>query len=251
MPNGDNEEVKHLNFQEDISRNQQHEPEIVRPSTLRIDTSPPIITYLLLTINVIMWVVEESQGGSGNIDVLIRMGAKVNGLIAQGEYWRLLTPIFLHGSFEHLLFNSLALYLWGRYIEGLFGKVKYLGIYILAGLAGSLASYIMSPSVSIGASGAIFGLFGTLLYFRARQRELYNKIFGIQVVIIIGLNLFNGFVQPGIDNWGHVGGLIGGFLAAHAVGLLGENELKVRKVLAGILLVCLFAGGLLYGGYRQ
>lgn len=239
-----------MNFQGDPSIDQEREPKIVQPSALRIDTLPPIITYLLLVINVIVWVVEVLLGGSGNIYVLVYMGAKVNVLIAQGEYWRLLTPIFLHGSFEHLLFNSLALYLWGRYIEGLFGKVKYLGIYIIAGLTGSLASYIMSPSVSVGASGAIFGLFGTLLYFRVRQRELYNKIFGIQVVIIIGLNLFNGFTQSGIDNWGHIGGLIGGFLTAYTVGLLGENELKVRKVIAGSLLVCLFAGGLLYGGYQ-
>lgn len=239
-----------MNFQGDPSIDQEREPKIVQPSALRIDTLPPIITYLLLVINVIVWVVEVLLGGSGNIYVLVYMGAKVNVLITQGEYWRLLTPIFLHGSFEHLLFNSLALYLWGRYIEGLFGKVKYLGIYIIAGLTGSLASYIMSPSVSVGASGAIFGLFGTLLYFRVRQRELYNKIFGIQVVIIIGLNLFNGFTQSGIDNWGHIGGLIGGFLTAYTVGLLGENELKVRKVIAGSLLVCLFAGGLLYGGYQ-
>lgn len=239
-----------MNIQDDLSTDPTHTPEIVSPSNLRIDTSPPVITYILLAVIVVVWVIEELLGGSGDINVLIFMGAKVNELIAQGEYWRLFTPIFLHGSFEHLLFNGLALFLWGRYIEGLFGKVKYLSIYIIAGLFGSLASYIMSPSVSIGASGAIFGLFGTLLYFRIRQRELYNKIFGIQVVIIIGLNLFNGFVQPGIDNWGHVGGLIGGFLSAYAFGLLGEDQLKIRKVMVWVLLVCLFAGGLLYGGYK-
>jgi rhomboid protease GluP len=216
-------------------------------SPVKVDPSPPVITYLLIGINVIMWLLEMFLGGSENIQVLIRMGAKENSLIAAGQYWRLLTPVFLHAGVDHLLFNSFGLLMWGRYIEALFGKGKYLFIYLVSGLVGSLASYLFSPAVSVGASGAIFGLFGTLLYFRKSRRRLFHQIFGVQVIVIIVLNLFNGFTRPGIDNWGHIGGLIGGYLAASSVGLLGDRKIHWQKMMAWGILLLAFYLGLPYG----
>ena len=99
---------------------------------------------------------------------------------------------------------------------------------------GSLLSYLLSPAASAGASGAIFGLIGCMFYFRKRHKDLFKRIFG--------WNLFLGFAQSGIDNFGHIGGFIGGFIAAHLVGLYGEKVNTSKRVAAGLVLVFLFTG---------
>ena len=142
---------------------------------------------------------------------LLYFGAKVNELVAQGEYWRLFTAMFLHIGILHLFFNSYALYLYGPIVERLFGKIKFIILYIVSGLIGSLLSYLFSPNPSAGASGAIFGLMGSLLYFRREERGLFQRIFGPGLSDHIYKSVY-GFIQPGIDNWGHIGGLLGGFI---------------------------------------
>ncbi len=131
-----------------------------------------------------------------------------------GQYWRLLTPMFLHGGFIHLGFNSYFLYLIGPQVEQAFGHWRFAAIYLLSGITGVIASFALSPANSIGASGALFGLIGTLVPYLYRNRTVIRdtrrKIGNI--LQIIGLNLFLGFVVPNIDYWAHMGGLLCGFV---------------------------------------
>ena len=122
------------------------------------------MTWLIIAINVIVWLLMELNGGSENSDTLIAFGAKVNELIDQGQVWRLLTAMFLHIGIIHLAVNQYSLYAVGTLLERFMGATRFAILYVLAGLCGSLASYWFSPNaISAGASGAIFGLLGALL----------------------------------------------------------------------------------------
>lgn len=152
-----------------------------------------------------------------SIGALVVLGAKVNVLIADGQYWRLLTATFLHGNLIHIFFNGYALYALGPESERIYGTGRFSVLYLLAGLSGSLASYLFSSSVSVGASGAIFGMLGGLGMFYYLNRTILGAFGKAQVqnmVAIALINLFIGFSAQGIiDNWGHLGGLAGGILA--------------------------------------
>jgi rhomboid protease GluP len=148
------------------------------------------------------------------------MGAKVTPLIAAGEYWRLLTSMFLHISYMHLFFNCYALFVIGTELERILGWGRFLVIYLLSGLFGSLASYAFSPNLSAGASGAIFGLIGALAAFFTLHRQqlgAWGQRRLINIAILVVINLFLGFTQPGIDNMAHLGGLVSGFALGWAL----------------------------------
>jgi rhomboid protease GluP len=181
------------------------------------ENGKPLFTYILLAIQVIVFLLLEAMGGSSNVENLIRFGAKYNPLILDGEWWRFITPIFLHIGIIHLVMNSLALYYLGPTIERIFGRIRFILIYLIAGFSGTLASFIFSSSVSAGASGAIFGCFGALLYLGAVYPKLFFRTMGTNVIIVIIINLVFGFSVSVVDNYGHIGGLIGGFLAAAIV----------------------------------
>jgi len=154
----------------------------------------------------------------------------------------------LHIGIMHLFFNSYALFIYGPIVEKLFGKIKFIVLYIVSGLMGSLFSFVLSPNASAGASGAIFGLMGSLLYFRRKERDLFQRIFGPGLLMIIFVNLMYGFIQPGIDNWGHIGGLFGGFLVAYGLGLYRQrNKEYGKRIFIWLLIVLIFALGLTYG----
>lgn len=221
------------------------------PGMLQTDPAQPLVTYGLLALNVAMWLLMTLVGYLLRLNVnqqLLLFGAKVNQLIAQGQYWRLFTPMFLHIGLMHLLFNSYALYLYGPVVEKLFGKGKFILVYLISGLMGTMFSYVLSPNPAAGASGAIFGLMGALLYFRQRQKALFQRIFGPGLLMIIGINLFYGFVVPGIDNWGHIGGLVGGFLVGLGVGLYKDHSIGAKRILVLGLIAILFGAGIWYGG---
>lgn len=210
------------------------------------------VTYILIGVNVLLFLVINGLvrlGGMNESAVITQMGAKDNQLIAMGQYWRLFTCMFLHSEPMHLFFNCYALFVWGQMVEKLYGRWKYIALYIVAGLIGSLASYIWSPYPSLGASGAIFGLLGGLLYFRQKWKEAFRRFFGPSLFIIIGFNLFYGFTNSGIDNWAHIGGLVGGFLAGNALGLYGDRKARADKALftVGIIALCVFG---MFIGYR-
>jgi rhomboid protease GluP len=174
----------------------------------------PFFTYLFIAIQIIVFLVMEFAGGSTNSSTLIKFGAKFNPLILSGEWWRFFTPIFIHIGLLHLLMNTLALYYLGTMVERLYGNFRFFMIYLAAGFTGVLASFIYSPNLSAGASGAIFGCFGALLYYGISNPRLFWRTLGLNILVVLGINLAFGFTIPGIDNAGHIGGLIGGFAAA-------------------------------------
>ena len=184
----------------------------------------PYVTWLLLSANVGVYLLTELQGGSTAADVLIRLGAMESWLIASGEYWRLFSAMFLHSGLIHLGFNVIGLLIFGQQLERLYGYTRFLVIYILAGLAGSITSYVFSLSASpniigVGASGAVFGILGALVAFFLSNRGLLGEM-GRQTLIgllaLAAINLAVGFAMPGIDNFAHIGGFAGGFLMGMA-----------------------------------
>lgn len=204
------------------------------------------LTEILIGVNVIMFLLTQlidMTGGNG----LLKLGAKVNPLIGLGEYWRLLTAMFLHADIMHLVFNMLALYIFGRDIERFFGKKKFLLIYFVSGLVGSAASFVLVEGMSVGASGAIFGLMGANLYLYKLNPMVYKRIYGRDMIILIVVNLVIGLIRPNIDMAGHIGGLIGGFVVASAVGINHMKLFTMKRlpyyILAFILLIAPIAGG--------
>lgn len=200
------------------------QPEHVR---LRLPSSPVRAAWVLLVINVLIYVLSGllSILVTGNFNslfnphsgVLQLLGWKQNDLIAQGQYWRLLTAMFLHGNLIHIFFNGYALYILGPEAERIYGTSRFLALYFLAGLAGSVASYAFSRNPSVGASGAIFGLIGGLAAFYYGSRQILGDFGRSQLqnmIVIIVINLLIGFSAGGvIDNNAHIGGLVGGALA--------------------------------------
>jgi rhomboid protease GluP len=181
----------------------------------------PFFTYLFIAVQLIMFAVLEMNGGSQNPQTLIEYGAKYNPLIIEGEWWRLVTPIFLHIGLLHLLMNTLALYYLGAAVEKIYGRSRFVFVYMASGITGSFASYLFTSNLSAGASGAIFGCFGALLYFGVLYPKIFFRTMGTNIIAVILLNLAFGFTIPGIDNAGHLGGLAGGFLAAGIVSVPG------------------------------
>ena len=171
------------------------------------------VTYTIIFINLALFLIMTLAGGTTNAKVLIFFGAKVNPLIDLGQYWRLFTANFIHIGFTHLLFNTYALFVLGKYSESIFGHTRLIMMYIFCGLTGSTLSYLLSPSLSAGASGAIFGLLGAIIVYGWNNSFLRRSGLITNFLIILGLNLVFGMVMPGIDNFGHMGGLLGGLFA--------------------------------------
>jgi rhomboid protease GluP len=198
-----------------------------------IRLTPPTLTRVLLAANVAVFVGMIVYGywafgtwdGTQDGRVLLTFGAKDNVAIDAGEIWRLFTAMFIHIGPLHLLFNLYALNALGPMVEGYFGHSRFAAIYLVAGLAGSVASYWRTDALSAGASGAIFGLAGAITVYFFKYRENFGargRAILQNMLVIIGFNLVLGYSMPGIDNWGHIGGLIGGALMA--VGLLPQYQ---------------------------
>ena len=210
----------------------------------------PIFTYLLMAMNVLAFLIVEWLGSSTDTFFMIQMGAKYNPLIVAGEYWRLLTPMFLHFGGLHLLMNMVFLFVMGSSVERIFGAWRFLLIYFGAGLLGTLSSFAFVSAVSAGASGANFGLMGALLYLALRQREFGVVIATRQVVLVIVLNLAFGFWSGlNIDNAGHIGGLLAGFCFAMILGLQGFRYFTRRFV--GVTLLFTLASVLFMQGFHR
>lgn len=195
-----------------------------------LSNGKPLFTYVFIAIQVAVFLWLQLNGGSTNTATLIKYGAKVNQLIYEGEWWRFITPIFVHIGFLHLAMNTLALYFLGTAVERLYGNGRFLFIYLFAGTAGVIASFIFSPSLSAGASGAIFGCFGALLYFGVTFPKLFFRTMGLNLFVVLGINLMFGFSVSGIDNAGHLGGLTGGFLAAGIVHFPKKKKLFLQML---------------------
>lgn len=208
----------------------------------------PIITVSLIIINVIVFILMYILGkDSQDAFTLIKFGAFQKDLILGGEYYRLITSAFLHIGIFHLLFNCYALYVIGRQLESFLGKIKFLIIYLVSALCGSLMSMIFPISISAGASGAIFGLLGSLLYFGYNYRVYLGTVLKSQIIPLILINLIFGFMVSGINNAAHIGGLIGGMLITMSLGI--KYKSKKSEQINGIVLLSLFLGFLIYMGF--
>ena len=208
----------------------------------------PIITVSLIIINVIVFILMYVFGkGSQDAFTLIKFGAFQKDLILGEEYYRLITSAFLHIGIFHLLFNCYALYVIGRQLESFLGKIKFLIIYLVSALCGSLMSMIFPISISAGASGAIFGLLGSLLYFGYNYRVYLGTVLKSQIIPLILINLIFGFMVSGINNAAHIGGLIGGILITMSLGI--KYKSKKSEQINGIVLLSLFLGFLIYMGF--
>lgn len=233
--------VKQLTFAEATTR--------AKSESQLFQYGKPFFTYVFIAIQVFVFFILELNGGGTNTSTLLRFGAKFNPYIIEGEWWRFFTPIILHIGFLHLFMNTLALYYLGTAVERIFGNGRFLFIYLLAGFFGTLASFVFSSSISAGASGAIFGCFGALLYFGVTYPQLFLRTMGMNILVVIGINLVFGFTVPGIDNAGHVGGLLGGFLATGIVHFPKKRKLGVQAIYLAITLGLIFS--LLQYGYGE
>lgn len=193
----------------------------------------PLITYILMGINVLIFIYMLL----GNYEEIMMKYGMYTPYIKRGEYYRLFTCMFLHANFIHLICNMYALYVIGPQVESFFGKWKYLFIYLVSGICGSMLSMTFSQAaLSVGASGAIFGLLGSLLYFGNHYRAYLGTVIRSQVLPIIVLNLVLGFMSSGIDNFAHIGGLLGGVLSSMIMGI-PEQENKSDRINGIIILI--------------
>ena len=197
--------------------------------TQKMTVKSMAVTFTLMIINIIVYTFTafKSGGTDINIFVLISYGAKVNELIHAGEYYRLFTSAFLHADFMHILFNMYALFALGRIVEEFMGKWKMLGIYCFSALTGGILSYLYTPNVAVGASGAVFGLLGAILMITLLGKKKSMKSMFSRIMIVLAINLFSGFTSSNIDNFGHIGGLLGGIVITTLI-LILDQQLKEK-----------------------
>ncbi len=235
-----------INVTNDINEKTEKENEkfndVFSPKTI-------IFTNIISLICILMYVIVGIYGNNFfNFDanVLAKFGANNILLVKNGEIYRLLTCAFLHVGLIHLVVNMYSLRVIGPSVEGLIGKGKFVFIYLISAISASLMSLVFVDSniVSVGASGAIFGLMGALLYFGYHYRLYLNDAIKTQIIPVILFNLIIGFMMPGIDNGAHIGGLIGGYLATMAIGIKNKSEKK--DMINGWIVLILYLAFLSY-----
>jgi rhomboid protease GluP len=219
---------------------------------IQFKAKKPWLTYGLITINILVWLILKLisvKNGVSYDTLLDPFGAKVNSLIMQGEYWRFITPMFLHGDEIHLALNCYSLYIVGSEVERLYGHRNFSIIYFISGILGCIVSFAFSLNTSVGASGAIFGLLGAMLFFAIKRPALLKSSFGANLITNLVINLAYGFMNSRIDNHGHIGGLVGGFLTTGVVYTSREKTSrdKLLKIVSLIMVLAFSIAGLFYG----
>ncbi len=211
----------------------QQSPPPGAPVAVKLPAKKPMVTYVLIGVTVLVYLLQNlstslSQNG---YDWPFMLGGKINELILQGQVWRLVTPALLHGSLLHIAFNMYALFSLGSSLERYYGHGRFLLLYVIGAFCGNSLSFFLSPNPSLGASTAVFGLVAAEGVFIYRNRKLFGaraRTMLTNLVLIVIVNLMIG-LQPGIDNWGHLGGLIGGAAFAWMAGPL----LQVQQTFTG------------------
>jgi len=235
-------------------------PQAVRVS---VPQSAPYVTYSIIGITVFCYVLQLVSQSVFGTDLLVLYGARVNEAILRSELWRFITPALLHGSLPHIAFNMYALLSFGTGLERHFGHGRFLLLYLLGAFTGNVASFLFtSGSYSVGASTAIFGLLGAEAVFLIQNRKMFAGRFRSaigNIIFIAAVNLFIIGSLPNIDNWGHIGGLLGGLMFTSFAGPLWELEgiqpayhlvdrRSPREVIIGAATVLLIFGGLAMWG---
>lgn len=247
-------------------------PEPAAPVRVSLPVSVPYVTYTIIGLTVLVyllqlgsvWLLGYASPAAG-MDLLMAFGARVNPMIREGQLWRFLTPVVLHASVPHILFNMYALMAFGAGLERHFGHIRFLILYVLGGFTGNVLSFLLSDGYSVGASTAVFGLVGAEGIFLYQNRGLLGSQFSRaigNVLFIVAVNLVMG-LTPGIDNWGHVGGLLGGLVFTWFAGPVWEvrpapppqggmvlvDRREAREVLTGAATVILIFGALAAWGF--
>ena len=190
------------------------------PPAPRRATFRPYVTFTLIGICVAVYLLQMLSQALSGADYPFYYGGKINEFILMGQVWRLFTPMFLHGSIIHIAFNMYALFNFGPGLELHYGRWRFLGLFVLSGFAGNVISFMFSPNPALWSWTTIFGLLWADGVFLYHNRSLFGDFARralTQVIGIAGVNLVIG-MSPGIDNWGHIGGLIGGTLFAWFAG---------------------------------
>lgn len=206
----------------------------------------PVVTYTLIVLNIMVYLFMALYDLDGTYFYALANNYE---FVQNGQIYRLLTSMFLHADIIHIGCNMYALYILGPQVERYYGKTKFLLIYLLSGILGSIFScaFMSADTISMGASGAIFGLLGSIAYFTYYYRATLQGLLRSQVLPAILLNLAIGFMVPGIDISGHIGGLIGGVLVSMAIGI-GDKGRKTDQI-NGIIVFILMTFAMLYMVY--
>ena len=199
-----------------------------------------IVTNVIITLCVLVYILQLFNSK------LLYLGANISDFVKMGEVYRIITCTFIHAGIIHLLCNMYSLYIIGSQLETFIGKARFIFVYIISAISGSLMSLIFTAGASVGASGAIFGLLGSLLYFGYHYRIYLGSVLKNQIIPIIILNILLGFMLPGVDNAAHIGGLIGGYLATVSVGV--KNKSNRNEMINGIIVLVIYIAFLVYMG---
>jgi rhomboid protease GluP len=176
----------------------------------------PPVSLVLIAINIVVFIWELATGALASKNAIIAAGALSRDEVMQGEVWRIVTCMFLHGGIDHLIGNCIALYALGMACEHAFGSARTLAIYFISGLSGSLMSLALTQGHAVGASGAIFGLSAAVVVFLYRYHQqfyLRDKRIAFVLLVWAVYTVGTGFLQPEIDNFCHIGGFVGGAIA--------------------------------------
>lgn len=233
-----------------------------QPVRVPMPRSAPYVTYSIIGVTALVYLLQLASQALVQTDIPVALFAKANDLIRAGQLWRLLTPALVHGSLAHIGFNMYALFSFGSGLERHFGRRRFLLLYVLGAFTGNVMSFLFSAGYSIGASTAIFGLLGAEGVFLIQNRKLFAGQFRSaigNIIFIAAINLFIIGSLPGIDNWGHIGGLLGGLMFTSFAGPLWEIEgispayhlvdkRPLREVIIGAATVVLIFGGLAMWG---
>ena len=206
----------------------------------------PFITYTLFAIQVVVFLLEY-------LLPVKQLGSMYGPLVAYlHEYWRFVTPIFIHYGLMHIVFNSVVLYYMGQQLEAIYGHWRFLAIYLLSGILGNMTSFAFNQVnvSSAGASTALFGVFGAFVAMGMHFKHYPGfKELTQQYLILIGINLAFGLVGNGIDIFGHIGGVLGGFVLGQTIAVPYQKDSyrKSMQILFGLIFVFLCIFCLLYG----
>jgi rhomboid protease GluP len=201
------------------------------------EMAKPWVTYVLFGLNLLLWIVMVGAGVDaykpGNA-AMVAWGANFGPLVSGGQWWRLLTAMFVHGDIFHLGFNLYFLWAVGRMCEQIFGRAAYTAVYLGSGLLANLVAVAWRPdAITVGASAALFGVFGAFLAFALRRRDMLSEEFvrsiRFNAVLLIGMNVVIGLVVPEISIVGHIAGLLAGFALGYLILALAEKPVKTPR----------------------
>jgi rhomboid protease GluP len=229
------------------------------PVSVRLPSTPPNVTYVILGLTIFVYLLQFASQKLFGYDLPVMFGAKQGDLIRQGQIWRLITPVLLHASLLHIGFNMYFLFSLGTGLERRFGHLRFLVLYLLTGFSGNVLSFLFTSGISVGSSTSIFGLIAAEGIFLYQNRKLFGeeskRAIG-NVVTMAAVNLVIGFSSGGlIDNWGHIGGLLGGLVFSWFSGPLWQvegiyplmhlvDQRTSRDLWMGAILVLILFGGL-------